>query len=102
MRKLKLESLQVESFETTAAARAVSGTVEGHADDVDPASRDSCPSYCVRCYAPTYDPNTCHQSYDPATCPHTEFMDCTYGCTRLYNTCGGNYCWIERTADCTV
>jgi hypothetical protein len=101
MRKLKLESLQVESFDTTSFAPDARGTVEGRADAA-PDTRNTGPSYCVLCYAPTYDPNTCHESYDPATCPYTEFMDCTYGCTRLYNTCGGNYCWIERTADCTV
>lgn len=87
MRKLKLESLQVDSFDTTAAASGLRGTVPAHAEAITG----------TRC--PTYDP--CQPSYDPHNCPYTEFMDCTYGCTRLYNTCGGNYCWIEKTADCT-
>jgi hypothetical protein len=87
MRKLTLESLHVDSFQTTAAAPRLRGTVQGHAEAI---TGSRCPSY---------DP--CHPQTEYTVCRETEYMDCTYGCTRLYNTCGGNYCWIDKTADCT-
>jgi hypothetical protein len=36
MRKLKLESLQVQSFTTTAAMTSARGTVQAHADSGEP------------------------------------------------------------------
>jgi hypothetical protein len=65
MRKLKLESLQVESFETTGAAPRGRGTVQGAAD--------------------TNDPKVCGASN---ACP-TPVLDCTYGCTVFIDTCWG-------------
>jgi hypothetical protein len=65
MRKLKLESLQVESFETVAPPQA-RGTVQAHARTED--------SVCY-CY-----------TLDFQICPYTQYIDCTYGCT-LYGPC---------------
>jgi hypothetical protein len=84
MGKLKLESLRVESFQTTSSPQKDRGTVAAAATGTN-------------CYS--YDP--CEPSRDPNNCAPTDFMDCTYGCTRLYNTCGGNYCWIDKTSNCT-
>ena len=57
MRKLTLESLAVESFETAAAAPQVRGTVDAH---VKPPR-----------------PNT----YNVDACGDTFYFDCTLGCT---------------------
>jgi hypothetical protein len=102
MRKLKLESLQVESFETTAAAPAMRGTVQGHAPNTV-----GCPgtgvSDCAICQPMTIDLNCQPLTYDLRNCGVTNpLWDCTYGCTR--NTCDphinscGDVCWIENTA----
>lgn len=61
MRKLKLESLNVESFQTAAPAPRPSGTVRAHAA------------------APTYNP--CY-TWEP-TCGPTDALDCTYTCTKM-------------------
>lgn len=99
MRKLTLESLHVESFETTAAAPVSRGTVQAHAEAI---TGTTCDTY-DRCQ-PTYDPGTCQPSYDPHTCQGTEdWMCCTLGCTRMYETCGVDYCWVEEpTLNCTA
>lgn len=91
MRKLTLESLHVDSFETTAAAPASRGTVQAHAE-AEPITGRTCEMY-----------DTCKASCDPRTCPGTEdWMCCTYGCTRMYETCGVDYCWVEEpTRNCT-
>jgi hypothetical protein len=72
MRKLKLESLTVESFETAASPRQ-RGTVAAHVD-ID---ADGLAAY----------PGT----INPDACGPTNYLDCTYGCslnTRcFYNTC---------------
>jgi hypothetical protein len=73
MRKLTLESLQVESFETTAAAVAARGTVQGHQDPVPCSSIVLLPTYNVQ------------------ECGDTKYFDCTYGCsvnTDCAYTCG--------------
>jgi hypothetical protein len=59
MRKLKLESLNVDSFQTSAAALRSAGTVQAH--------------------APTYNP--CY-TWEP-TCGPTDGLDCTYTCTKM-------------------
>lgn len=101
MHKLKLESLQVQSFETTVAPPPVRGTVQAHAAT----ARDcvgtfdvcgltifygDCSGDCS--YACTYDcPVTeggeCYTA-DPNACPRTEYLDCSMGCTD-FKTCGG-------------
>jgi hypothetical protein len=60
MRKLKLESLQVESFDTTPVAPQARGTVDGHAKPTRPGTL---------------------LTYSPADCGETNYMDCTYGCS---------------------
>jgi hypothetical protein len=68
MRKLKLESLQVESFDTTPVAAQARGTVDGHARPRP----------------------TTLLTYSPADCGDTNYMDCTYGCS--INTACPNGC----------
>ena len=63
MRKLKLESLQVESFDTTAATPPARGTVQGHGAPGSP------------------------QETQVYMCTDTVGADCSEGCT--YNTCEG-------------
>jgi hypothetical protein len=98
MRKLKLESLQVESFETTSSWSPSGGTVNGHA--VAPDTRGACGgntavSQCVICEP---------QTYDPAQCGQTNYLDCTYGCSyRCSNTTGCDLCWVhEDTKKCAI
>jgi hypothetical protein len=66
MRKLKLESLQVESFETTTAAPRERGTVEAHGK-----------------------PHPI-ETYSPERCGDTMYFDCTLGCSQ--NTACPNGC----------
>ena len=90
MHKLKLESLQVESFDTTDNGSRLRGTVEAHADvDSRGCPGGTGPSYCVVCYA----------TYDVRQCPETEYMDCTFGCTQA-NSC--NVCWVDKTKGCQI
>lgn len=105
MRKLKLESLQVESFETTTAAQDVRGTVQGHAPNTV-----GCPgtgvSNCAICQPMTFDVY-CPRTLDYRDCGITNpQFDCTYGCTQTQdprvNSCG-DVCWIEVTnGGCTI
>lgn len=107
MRKLKLESLQVESFETVARMPEVRGTVQGHRPNTDGCAVTIQPgtgvSDCAICQ-PMSQWIACQPSVN--ICRDTEYMDCTYGCTR--NTCDarinscGQYCWIENSADCPI
>jgi hypothetical protein len=65
MRKLKLESLQVESFETVALAPRLRGTVDAHGD-------------------PQPTPTTFSiETYDPARCGETQYFDCSLGCPSI-------------------
>lgn len=86
MRKLKLESLTVESFEPSPVAANARGTVDAHGDPQ--------PS------EPTVGPET----YDPDRCGHTNFFDCTYGCsnfTGCEGPCGDTYdCMVLTAVDC--
>lgn len=61
MRKLKLESLQVESFATAAAPRA-RGTVEAHGDP---------------------QPSPVIETYDVDLCGETRYFDCSLGCPSI-------------------
>lgn len=65
MRKLKLESLQVESFETTTAAAHVRGTVNAHGD-VQPTP-----------------PTISIETYDVDICGETQYFDCSLGCPSI-------------------
>jgi hypothetical protein len=70
MRKLKLESLKVESFDTTAVAPPARGTVQAHA----PESRESV------CFCLVSKGNDC-RTQDYQACPDTEYLDCTLVCS---------------------
>ena len=72
MRKLKLESLQVESFDTTPVASQPRGTVDAHGK-----------------------PRPI-ETYDIQKCGDTNYMDCTYGCS--INTACPNGC-VEVAAE---
>ena len=60
MRKLKLESVKVESFETTAAAPQQRGTM--HAHQPSP---------------------ICIETYDVVECGETQYFDCSLGCPSI-------------------
>jgi hypothetical protein len=69
MRKLKLESLQVESFNTTSIAPPERGTVQAHADSGQSV-----------CYCPFSRGREC-KTYDYQVCGDTEYLDCTLVCS---------------------
>jgi hypothetical protein len=62
MRKLKLESLQVESFETAPNAPRVRGTVDAHGDP---------------------QPSPVIETYDVELCGETQYFDCSLGCPSI-------------------
>ena len=68
MRKLKLESLAVESFQTTPIAQQGRGTVDAHGKPKP----------------------TTLQTYDIEACGDTNYFDCTFGCS--VNTACPNGC----------
>lgn len=76
IRKLKLEMLTVESFETTAAASHWGGTVQGNAEDTGP-------SMCMICQISV--DRDC-QTDDPELCGDTNYLDCTFICS-AYASC---------------
>lgn len=99
MRKLSLETLQVESFATTDAPPLMRGTVQGHAQvpgtTIQPGTGVS---DCLVCQPLSVNIGCVH-TYDLRDCGETRYMDCTYGCTR-FNSCG-QVCWIEAdTPNC--
>jgi hypothetical protein len=98
MRKLRLESLQVESFQTVAPLPEARGTVRGHRPNTDGCGSGA--SDCPVCVMPTewHCPATA-----PVQCPDTAWLDCTYGCTYTQdnaNSC--SLCWVEVTEGCTA
>lgn len=66
MRKLKLESLAVESFETAPAATPARGTVDAHGKPKP----------------------TTLETYNVEICGDTMYFDCTLGCS-LNTNCAG-------------
>lgn len=68
MRKLKLESLTVESFETAAAMPSERGTVQAHARPKP----------------------TTLQTYNVDVCGDTMYFDCTLACSHLTHC---SQCW---------
>lgn len=64
MRKLKLESLTVETFVTTPAAPRVPGTVNAHS-------------------GPQPTPPTIIPTYDVQECGETQYFDCSLGCPSI-------------------
>ena len=83
MRKLKLEALQVESFDTAAAAPSARGTVRAHA----PLSEGG-ESICI-CLAS--DDWAC-QTWDYEVCGDTNYLDCTLVCTDFASCHGPGTC----------
>jgi len=101
MRKLKLELLQVESFETVAPMPEARGTVQGHRPNTDgcPIQPGTGVSDCIICVPMS---NGCESIQ---ICKDTEWLDCTYSCTCVCytndpraNSC--QLCWV--TDHCTV
>ena len=76
MRKLKLESLQVESFDTSAATPSERGTVQGH--DVSEGGE----SVCICQVSQEW---FC-QTWDYEVCGDTNYLDCTFVCS-AYESC---------------
>jgi hypothetical protein len=72
MRKLKLESLHVESFETADAPHPSRGTVQGH-DALSEAGE----SVCI---CQISDDWRC-QTWDYEVCGDTNYLDCTLACS---------------------
>jgi hypothetical protein len=62
MKKLKLETLEVTSFDTSAAPSEERGTVNGNAKPGGP---------------------VVIQTYSPQACGDTQYFDCTLGCSHL-------------------
>ena len=90
MRKLKLESLHVESFVTTEAGRAGGGTVKGQQYAMsDPLDTQRCPLYSEEreCTGAAYS--------EAPDCTRTEAMDCSFGCTM--NVSCGTVCEAQPT-----
>jgi len=100
MRKLKLESLQVESFDTTPSGPRVRGTVAGHADVDTGTGGGTGQSFCVICHH-SYDFVCEPETYDVKACGDTKYFDCTLGCTQ-YDSCDYRYCAIENSKGCEV
>ena len=80
MRKLKLESLTVESFDTTAAPSSSRGTVQGN--DL---TGHGAPSLCI---CPVSEDFRC-QTDDPEACGPTNYLDCTLACSDFASCVGG-------------
>ena len=70
MRKLRLDSLQVESFATTSGMERVRGTVEGHFMGAEDETIGTTSSTVVSW---TLDRN----------CTDTQYLDCTFGCSQV-------------------
>jgi hypothetical protein len=90
MRKLSLESLEVESFVTTGIDPRQRGTVAAHGD---------IPAYPETTAPVNPSPNTGTIgifTYDARECGETNYMDCTYGCTVRcsYNSRCVDVCWL--------
>ncbi len=62
MRKLKLESLKVETFQTTPNTPQMRGTVNGHG---------------------SIEPGPSIETYDPEACGETQYFDCSLGCPSI-------------------
>lgn len=61
MRKLKLESLQIESFDTAPAARRQSGTVQAHQCPTH-APQDCGPNASAGCSEPSHESSWCTEN----------------------------------------
>jgi hypothetical protein len=104
MRKLTLESLQVESFITTSNPHRMRGTVRANEQVPGTTVAGTGVSDCMVCQPWSADIG-CVQTYDVRGCGDTKYFDCTYGCTvncSDRNSCG-DICWIDdNTLRCAV
>lgn len=87
MRKLKLDSLNVQSFETTTAPGRARGTIQGHARA---APEGTGMSVCVVCEP--FSQDLACQTYDIDACGDTQYLDCTLGCTDFASCQGPGSC----------
>jgi hypothetical protein len=78
MKKLKIEDLAIESFET-AVAKTVEGTVVGHATH---GNKPTCDPVVGTCFG-----YTCYE-----TCAETCADSCAYTCDPAVGTCFGYTC----------
>jgi hypothetical protein len=81
MRKLNVDALQVDSFETTVASYSARGTVKGHAEvGTTVIGPGTGVSDCAVCQPMSVNFG-CIDTYDVRNCGETRYFDCTYGCT---------------------
>ena len=80
MRKLKLDSLTVESFDTTDGAPPARGTVPAHAGSGE--------SVCICQLSGNW---RC-QTDDYEVCGDTNYLDCTLACTDFASCMGPGSC----------
>lgn len=106
MRKLKLEALHVESFDTTPAAHGRRGTVQGN-QDAGTTQPGTGMSGCASCDPWSNDRACGMDTHNVNECGETKVFDCTLGgctantCDPHVNSCG-EYCWMEETSRCVV
>ena len=81
MKKLKLETLEVTSFETSPAP-AERGTVNANNSDVQPSP-----------------PTTGIETYHVDDCGESRYFDCTYGCS-VNTDCANTCIAFTETWDC--
>lgn len=79
MKKLKLEELEITSFETTPGGARERGTVLGH--DPEPTG-----SLVI-------------ETYDIELCGDSQYFDCTYGCS-INTDCANTCIAFTETWDC--
>ncbi|HEU0015278.1 MAG TPA: hypothetical protein VFQ45_16440 [Longimicrobium sp.] len=105
MRKLKLESLEVESFATTERGAGLRGTVQAHAeiapdDNVDPWTDPG----TTTIQPATWNASVCIDTYDVKACGDTKYFDCTFGCS--VDCSRESYCYVcyadDNSAACEV
>jgi hypothetical protein len=91
MHKLKLESLHVQSFQTTVAPPATRGTVQAHAKTAED---------CIGTFGPQECGATNYADCSGACSFDCSYQDCTFGCTRDAQVCGAtNY--LDCSGNCT-
>ncbi|HST58034.1 MAG TPA: hypothetical protein VLK84_05090 [Longimicrobium sp.] len=103
MRKLKLEALHVDSFETTSAPSRMRGTIQANAEvtgtTVNPGTGVS---ECVQCHPMTADVGCGPETYNALVCGETRHFDCTFQCSAGCSdkTSCGDICWVGYTDGC--
>ena len=94
--RLDLDSLAVQSFDTSPEGRAERGTVRGLDSATEPQEPDSIAATC-ECPPPATNYTACGQfTCGQFTCQWT----CDPGCSNV--TCGGSTCWQTCPDSCHV